>query len=194
MNKILVNPFETESENRLITIGSIITVLFSYVAFLLYSRMDGLLDMHITDTIALHQPLLDNLINIATCSIFLYILGLYINKKTRFVDILAASIVARIPMYPLLLLNINGFLNNASKVVVENSTPEAISQIPPSALATILVFALLAIGALIWYMILLYKGFKISTNSKGSKPVALFIIMILIIEIVSKAFINILNY
>lgn len=194
MNNPLQNPFENYSEYKLITFGSVVTILFSYIAFLLYSRMDGLLDIHFATEIGIHQPLLDNLINIITCSILLYVLGLYINKKTRLVDIIAVSIVARIPFYPLLLLNINDVLRSSSAIIVENATPEAIHQIPPSSLAIILIFAVLAIGALIWYMILLFKGFKTATNLKGNKYVALFVIMIFIIEFTSKIIIQSLNY
>lgn len=195
MNNTIRNPFETHSETKLITLGSFVTLVFSIIAYMLYTRFDGLIDMHFSNDIRLMQPLLDNTVNIIACSVFLFALGKYINPKTRFVDILAASIIARIPMYPLLLLNINGYLQNNVKVIVENSTsPEAIQNIPTDSLIVLLVFALLAIGALIWYMILLYRGFKTATNSKGSKPVALFIITILLIEITTKFLIHLLNY
>ena len=190
MNSLLSNPFEKYKESTLITIGSIVTILFSGIAFFLYIRLDGLLDMHFADELKIHHPLLDNIVNILTCSLVLFILGKYINPKTRFIDIFAASIVARIPYYPLILLNINDVLRDATKSVVENSTPDLIHQIPTSSLTFILVFALLSIGALIWYMILLYKGFKTATNAKGSKPIVLFIISILLIEVVSKIIIN----
>ncbi len=194
MNNIFKNPFEIYSENKLIIFGSLITTLFSYVAFLLYFRMDGLMDIHFADQVLIHQPLLDNFINILTCSILLYALGLYLNKKTRFIDILATSIIARVPLYPLLLLNINNILKDASKSMIESSTPENIEHFSPEALTITLIFALLALAALVWYMILLYKGFKTATNSKGNKPIALFIIMVLIIEITSKFLIHSLNY
>ena len=194
MNNILKNPFETYSEFKLIKFGGLLTVIFSYIAFLLYYRMDGLLDMHFSDQVHMYQPLIDNLINIFTCSIFLYILGLYINRKTRFIDMLAVSIVARIPLYPLLLLNINNVLKDASANIMEHATPESINQISGGALTLILVFAVFAIAALIWYMILLYNGFKTATNSKGGKAIALFIIMVLIIELVTKFLTHALNY
>lgn len=194
MNNILRNPFETYSENKLLTIGSIVTILFSYISYLLYSRLDGLLDIHFTEHIKYYQPLFDNLINILVCTLLLFILGQYINRKTRFIDILAVSIVARIPFYPLILVNINNYLSDTTKVIVDNANSEAVQQIPPSTLAIILVFSILAIAALICYMILLYKGFKTATNSKGKKPLALFIITILLIELISKMSINFLNY
>lgn len=194
MNSILYNPFEIYTERKLITVGSIITIVFSYIAFLVYIRFDGLVDMHFSDHIVPLQPLLDNTINIITCSIFLFVLGKYINRKTRFIDILAVSIVARFPFYPLLLLNINNFLKNSTEGIIENSKPELIHQISPSSLVIILLFALLAIGALIWYMILLYRGFKTATNSKGNKPIALFVITIFIVELISKLAIHFINY
>lgn len=194
MNSILYNPFDIYTERKLITVGSIITIVFSYIAFLVYIRFDGLVDMHFSDHIVPLQPLLDNTINIITCSIFLFVLGKYINRKTRFIDILAVSIVARFPFYPLLLLNINNFLKNSTEGIIENSKPELIHQISPSSLVIILLFALLAIGALIWYMILLYRGFKTATNSKGNKPIALFVITIFIVELISKLAIHFINY
>lgn len=190
MNNLLSNPFEKYKESTLITIGSIITVLFSVIAFFLYIRLDGLLDMHFSDELKIHHPLLDNIVNIFTCSVVLFILGKYINPKTRFIDILATSIIARIPYYPLILLNINDVLREATKSVIGYSTPDLIHQIPKSSLIFILIFALLSVVALIWYMILLYRGFKTATNAKGNKPVVLFIISILLIEVISKIIIN----
>ncbi len=194
MNKILTNPFEKYTENKLILIGSLATIIFSYVAFLSSYRLNALLDIHLSDNITIYQPLVDNIINVFTCSIILYLLGLYINNKTRYIDILTISLVSRIPLYPLLIINMEGILEDLAPYTKGHINPENIEQIDPTSFVWIIIFSLCAIGALIWYMILLYNGFKISTNSKGKKPVALFIISILLLEFLTYQLIKVLNY
>ncbi|EOG6917048.1 hypothetical protein ACLH3W_002277, partial [Flavobacterium psychrophilum] len=50
----------------------------------------------------------------------------------------------------------------------------------------ILFQSIILIIALIWFISLLYNGFKIATNSKETKHTLLFILAIIIAEITSK--------
>jgi uncharacterized membrane protein (DUF106 family) len=38
----------------------------------------------------------------------------------------------------------------------------------------------------IWYMVLLYNGFKVAAHAKGTKPIVLFILALLLAEALSK--------
>lgn len=193
MNKNLSNPFEIHSEQTLISVGSLGLIIASTLAYFLSVRFDGFIDMHFAENVTLAQPFIDNIINVLCSVVVFFALGKYLNKKTRVVDILAISLVSRLPFYPLILVNINDLMATATKVVVENANPENIANIPPSSLAIILIFALVALGGLIWSIILLYRGFKIATNSKGNSAVGYFVVALILTEFLSKVSIQLLN-
>lgn len=193
MNKNLSNPFEIHSEQTLITIGSIGLILASILAFFLSARFDGFIDMHFVESVSIIQPFIDNIINVLSAVIIFFTLGKILNPKTRIVDILAISLVSRLPFYPLVLVNVNDVMISATQIVIENSNPNDIGNIPPSSLAIILVFALVALAGIIWSIILLYRGFKTATNSKGNSALGYFIIALIITELISKVSIHFFN-
>ncbi|MGB0869671.1 MAG: YIP1 family protein [Flavobacteriales bacterium] len=190
MKNILMNPFETQTEQKLLSVGISAALVASVLAYFLNARFDGLFDMHFTTQIEMFHPLIDNGINILLSALVLFGIGKYINKKTRFVDVLAVAAVARIPYYPLMFVNVKGFMKAATDVMMANANPENIGNIPPTSLAIILCFALVAIAAIIWYIMLLYRGFKVATNAKGNSALGLFIIAVFIIEFLTKLSIN----
>lgn len=193
--KLLLNPFEKFTEKKLLLFGVAITLISSYLGFILYGRFDGIFDLHFTEEIALHQPFIDNCINIFSISILLFFIGRIINRKTRFIDILIAAIVARIPIYFLILGNINNFmlkLNNLFATVDVKKSP--VFQIETVDLIAILIFAAFSILMLIWFVMLLFRGFKIATNCKTTAHIFFFAFGIIGAEILSKILIYFLNY
>lgn len=193
MNKNLSNPFEIHSEQTLISIGGIGLVIVSILAYFLSARFDGFLDMHFVENVTVSQPFLDNIINVLSAVLVFFAFGKFLNPKTRIVDILAISLVSRLPFYPLILVNVNQFMNSTTKMVMENANPDDLANIPLSSLTIILLFALVALGGLIWSIILLYRGFKISTNSKGNSAIGYFVVALILTELLSKVGINYLN-
>ncbi len=118
--------------------------------------------------------------------LFLYISTKYINKKTRLIDILNTAIVARVPFYLLPFFNINGVIEKASEDIIQFANPELISQISSSNLFIIIVFGIITILFLVWYISLLFNGFKVASNAKGKNPIILFVISLLLAEVLSK--------
>jgi len=190
MKNILMNPFETQTEQKLLSVGISAALVASVLAYFLNARFDGLFDMHFATQIEMFHPLIDNGINILLSALVLFGIGKYLNKKTRFVDVFAVAAVARIPYYPLMFVNVKGFMKAATDVMMSNANPENIGNIPPTSLAIILCFALVAIAAIIWYIMLLYRGFKVATNAKGNSALGLFIVAVFIIEFLTKLSIN----
>lgn len=116
MKSLLFQPFEKYSEKTLLLLGIIFTLIGSFIAYAFNIRFDGVLDVHIVSDALWYQTLIDNLINIFCLIIFLYSSAKYINKKTRIIDIITTSIIARIPLYLLPLININIQLTRQQKI------------------------------------------------------------------------------
>lgn len=197
MKKLLLNPFENTSETKLLLFGLALTAAGSYLAYLFNGRYDGVIDLHFIGTVTLLQPFLDNLINIACLASALFLTGKLINKKTRFIDILNPVLIARVPFYLLTLTNFNNFISDITESLLEKidlkNMPTDID-IAPSSVLMLTLFSLLAIVCIIWFVILLYNGFKIAANSKTSLHKVYFALSILAAEIISGIAISLLNY
>lgn len=194
MKTILFKPFEYCSEKKLLLAGVGITLIGSLLGFWFNARFDGVLDLHFVQDTMFFTAFFDNVINIFSLCFVLFILAKYFNKKTRFIDILMAALISRGPMYLLSVFNSGNFLSQKAEALLQYATPEKIGQIPPmDSLWFILVFSVFSILFLIWYMALLYNGFKIACHAKGTKAVVLFCVAILVAEVLSKFLVYHLN-
>lgn len=202
MKTILLNPFKKYSDQTLLLIGIAMVLVGSFAGFYFQARYDGVLDLHFVENIQWQEPLLDNLINIFSLSLLLFAGGKYLNGKTRLIDILNTVLIAQIPFYLMTLTNINGFMLKSSKKLLavlmpQDSgipvlAPQEIMPIINDSLGFIILSSVTGILVLVWFIILLYNGFKIASNAKGTKAIVLFIAAILIAEVLSKLLIYLL--
>jgi hypothetical protein len=191
--KTLLNPFDRYTERQLLLVGVAAFVVGSFIAYCFDGRFDGVVDLHFMQQVAWYGPFLDNLINLVCVLVPLFLLGKYINRKTRIIDLITAFLISRIPYFVLPLFNINGYMhriteelmNSAREGVMNNST---VPELPLSGMemTLLLVFAGLSILAVIWSIILLYNGFKTATNAKTVGHQLLFAVALIAAEVLSK--------
>lgn len=188
MKKKFTQPFETLQEKQLLTIGTLFLLIFSFVAYYTNTRFDGVLDMHHTANVLIHQPLIDNIVNTLCLGLCLYGLAYFVNPKTRWIDILAIALICRIPFYFGALFNINDISLTTGNHVIENiSDPSAMFDLPAINLIVFALQTIYALAALALFGILLYKGFKIATHAKKLSHTLLLIPIVILAEIISKA-------
>lgn len=183
MKTLLLKPFEIYSEYKLLLVGVFATILGSLSAYYFNVRYDGVLDVHIIPKPNTLTSLLDNIINCISLLLPLTIVGKISYSKTRIIDLLTTVFVARIPFYILPIFNINNTIANISKKLISPNLTNTITTVEWFAFG---VFTLLSILMLIWFVTLLYNGYKTATNAKGTKAILLFIVAILIAEALSK--------
>lgn len=196
MNK-LFNPFEHYSEKVLIVFGLVMLSLGSLAAWYFGGRFDGVIDFHLVDDVAIWEPFADNAIATFSLVLPLFILAKIINKRTRLVDIIAASLVARTPFIIEPLFNIGGHLGDSTERMVARQitrdTGVTVVAVPETQdLIIILLFALVSILLLVWFATLLYNGFKTATNLRKTAHIIYFIITAIIAEVLSKIILSIL--
>lgn len=195
IKKWLFYPFEYVPEHKALLLG-ITSILFSGgLNILSLTRFDGVIDVHIGRTYA--SPLLfigEGVINWLTFSILLFVAGLIFSPSSiRFIDVVSTQAMAR---WTLLIVSLSTLaiphrdvneylLLNAVRTNSEN-TPSVYQFI----LYTLLV--LIIILASIWMIILMYRAYSISCNLKGNKAIAIFIIILLVSEVISKYLISFL--
>jgi hypothetical protein len=197
MKKLFFNPFEKNSETRLLIFGLILTAAGSYLGYLFNGRYDGVIDLHFTKNTTLVQPFIDNLINIVSLFAVLFLVGKIINTKTRIIDILSPILISRMPFYLLTFFNFRNFISDATASIVEKLNLKAIPtelDLSPLSMILLMLFAMISILCLIWFIVLLYNGFKIATNCKTSMHKLYFALSIVAAEIISKILISLLTY
>jgi len=192
MKTLLFKPFEKYSEQKLLIAGVIamlIGVLFTYI---LNCRFVGVFQM-IFDDITVIQSIIDSLIITSCLTIFLFISGKLIYKKTRLIDIIVTALVSFIPFYILPFFNINDTLMESTKEIRNYASPDMVVQMPLETLLPLIGFSLFGLIVLIWCITLLYNGFKTAANAKGIKAMVIFGIAIALADIASRYLIFHLN-
>lgn len=195
--KTLFNPFEKYSEKTLLIFGITATLLGSFLGYLTKARFDGIIDMHLVESIEWQQPLVDNIINALVLFVLFFAFGKMINPKTRAVDILSASLICRIPIYLVSLTNLGGYLEKSTQNMLGKIDFENLNNIPQFELLDIvimLVFSVVMILLLIYMIVLFWRGFKTATNTKGIKNIIIFVVLFIIAEILSKYLIGSFNF
>lgn len=193
--KLLFNPFERYSEKQLVFIGITSTIIGSLMAIFFNARFDGILDLHFVEKIKIHEPLIDLLIDLFCLILILFLIGKYINKKTRIIDIISATLISKIPFYFLLFQNIDGILFRITdkltkSLLTKNYSLETITTIE---MAYLVFSGIIGLVLIISSITLLFNGFKTATNAKNTKSIILFIVAVLLTEVVSKILISKFN-
>jgi len=184
MKKLLFNPFEKYDGRPILALGLVATLIGSFLGLIFNARFDGVIDMHFAPKVAFAEPFTDNVFNIAILFFVLYAIGRSINNKTRPIDILGIVMLARLPFYLDTLTNINGYMYKfGEKVMKMGDNPMSID---PTEILIPASLALITLPLLVWYIALLYNGFKTATNLKTPQHKAWFAIAIVIAEILSK--------
>src|SRR5690606_34299115 len=122
------------------------------------TRFDGVLDVHFTEKVSVAQAGFDFAINTVVLAVLLYIAALFINKRTRPLDILLPILIARLPYYILPVFNLNDAMYLAGEKMLA-SVQEGAFPVIGDDMALITIFTIASITMMIWFAILLYNGF-----------------------------------
>ena len=191
MKTLFFKPFERYQESHLLIVGVGALLAGSFFGAIFGARFDGVLDLHFRRDVSFYTVLLDNIVNVLSLFIPLFILGKTINSHTRVVDVFNTVLIARIPYMVLPLSNLNGLITqNTSELMEVALNPELASEISSSTYIMLTVFGLISLGIMVWMITLLFNGFKISVNLKNKMHIIWFELSILLAEILSKLIIN----
>lgn len=190
MIKLLFNPFEKYSDKKLLIFGIIATGLGVFLGFAFNSVYDGVLDMHAVINVSLEEAVCFLIIDLLTIGMVLFVLGKYINSKTRFIDVLSTILISKIPIYLLTIINVNGFAHKIGLEIQISFLKNKINDFSGIFIFELILIAILSLLILVWTLILLYNGFKTATNLRSNKHIVLFVISIITAEIISKILIS----
>lgn len=183
--KTLFNPFENYSEKALFIYGIIFLCINIYFQQLYGIKMQSIfneketLKAYTFQNIILNT-LVCNLVGIIT----LLILGKFINKNTRVIDVVNTILISQIPYILAIPLTQLPFIHNASNNVIK-TVGKIPKQIPPMEdLIIITLFGTFLLSIIIYSYILLFKGFKTACNMKKRLHVILFTISVILFTLI----------
>lgn len=182
---LIWNPFIRIAGWQAFWVGIVIVVASAVLAGYGNLSFDGAIDAHFGDDLGVAASLAVTGISLFSVVIVMYMAALIISKSTRFIDILGTMTLARAPF--LLLAIISPF--------VTYPTVDQLLQNPLILLGypLLLLFMLISFPVIVWFIALMYNGFKVSTGAKGKKLVVGFIVALLAAEVVSKVCIHFLS-
>jgi len=193
MITLLFKPFEKYSEQKLLITGVIATIFGALVTYLLNCKFIGVLKMGFTETPSIGQSFLDSIIILSCLTSFLFLAAKYIYKKTRLIDIIVTTLVSFIPLYLLPIFNINDTIKIATESILQYASPELVNQMPLDNLTPLVIFGFFTLTIIVWFIALLYNGFKTASNAKGTKAMVVFGIALILADATSRVFIHYFN-
>ena len=192
MIKTLLNPFEKFSEKQLLIFGILFLFIGSYIGFLLNAYFDSILHISFVQNTTYIFVLLQNLTITTLLSIVLFALGKYFNPKTRFIDLLNVSLVARIPFYFSTLINFNNATSKLTDRIINNLDTIQNIKFSTSEYLFLILTSVFGILCVFLFGYLLWKGFKTATNAKTTKEIILLILTLFFINFISFYIINLI--
>lgn len=190
MNKLLQllkNPFAFVEDKKLFLVGISTFIVGIFLAYY-FQLQRQILRLNILETPSVTQVIIWHFIIVASLTIVYFILGKIINNKTRFIDILNTVLIALIPIYISFFQNFNNFLTKETEQMLNALKDGSIyTQSPP------ILFLFVGLAGLlffIYYIYLLFIGFKTATNAKKIWHYTVFFILLIITDILTSGLIN----
>lgn len=186
MYKLLYNPFEKYTAEKLVSFGVLSAVIGAFLAYCFNAIFDGVLDLHFTESADIYQIFTLLIVDIAILANILIVFGKYINPKTRMIDLYATVLIAKIPAYVFTIINVNDVSYNLGQKVLKFVATNNFQSISSFEIGLIIIQTIASLLLIFWTISLLYHGFKTATNAKETKDKILFAAAIILAEIISK--------
>lgn len=175
--QLLINPFSRVSEKQLLFIGLFFLLLNGFVCFYSQTFMNSIFHFAVKDNITLLGSYVSVLICYSTAIIFLFVLALFFNKKTRLIDIVTTVLISQAFNFIVLLITKFSGLDKVStsiKTAIEANQIDKVS----TNISLLLVLILPLLFFAFYGIVLIFNGFKTATNIKKPEQITAFIVLL----------------
>lgn len=178
--KKLLNPIAHFNEYVLLAVGAASVALNVISGYFLHFKMNSLLKF-IRVEAGFGEVAWAAFVAYGTGIVSLYLYGLLINRKTRLLDIVNTVLLAMIPplgMVYLIRIPVFDRIQALLKTQPDN--------LPVLDTFLLMLLAMTALGLLVYFSVLIYRGFKTSTNLKTPVQVVLFVFILFLVSTFSS--------
>lgn len=192
---LLINPFTRLGGWKAFFIGLAILLITTAVGYFYEVAPIGLLYIGLVEDPQLSTILICQLLVLAVFMAVTYIVALVSTKNVRFQDILGVTTLSQSPILLLVLgtLPIKGIVEAAINFMKDGDST-ALNQLQSvGSYVFILCVAIALVAILIWYILILYNGFRTLTDLKGGKSIFIFIVVLILCDVLSSYLICLLT-
>lgn len=183
MKKLILQPFVYAQEKQLLLIGLSMAFLGCLLQLTKDVRLFSSLQVKsVPVPPTLLQSIADFGISTFALTLTLFILGYYINTKTRLVDIFNTVLIAKLALSPLLIIPLDYAMD------LLNNLEEQVKQDQKIGGDYLVMFLHITLGAFVVLLCILfsrylYQGFKTATHVKKNAHLILFVLLVLFVEL-----------
>ncbi|MDM1045732.1 hypothetical protein HX004_13225 [Myroides sp. 1354] len=183
MKKLILQPFVYAQEKQLLLIGLSMAFLGCLLQLTKNVRLFSSLQVKsVPVPPTLLQSIADFGISTFALTLTLFILGYYINAKTRLVDIFNTVLIAKLALSPLLIIPLDYAMD------LLNNLEEQVKQDQKIGGDYLVMFLHITLGAFVVLLCILfsrylYQGFKTATHVKKNAHLILFVLLVLLVEL-----------
>jgi hypothetical protein len=189
----LFRPFRFIAGKESLFIGLAVLALLFVLGYWSNTHFDGVLDAHYACLTEKFQPWVHAVYQLVawfSLVVVLFPMGRMLSSSSvRLIDVAGTLAMAR---FPLLLLALLGF-NPDIHICMDGINPfdtEAVMSVLGDKIGTIMWTGLFSMLVIVWYIVVLYNAYSVSTNLKGARGGWSFVIGLIIGEIVSKVLLS----
>ena len=184
--KALFSPLEYFSDRILLVTGLIASAAGLALSAGFDIAQDGIFDLHIA-RLPFQTHLLFLAGNIFLTALSLFLAGKVINPGTRLIDMVKVSMIARIPLYLVILFIGNrAMVSLSERLVKQTASGGPMPQPEGSDMALLLLLSLVSVVFLAGFFVLLVNGFRVAANAKKWQHYLSLVAVILAAEVLSK--------
>ena len=193
---LLVNPFTRIGGWKAFFIGLVIFLVTAAVGYLGDAVPVGLFSIRPIADVSISTILICQASTLAVLVLIIYLTAFISTRHVRFQDVLGITTLAQAPL--LLVVTIVQLLIPIVNSVIgftKKGDVEVLNQIQSaSTYLFVSIVGLVVVAVLIWYVVVLYNGFKTLTDLKGTKGVIAFIGLVIVLgNILSMLLISLLT-
>ncbi|MCC8174711.1 MAG: hypothetical protein LIO65_10255, partial [Odoribacter sp.] len=160
----LFNPFIKMAGWQAFFYGLVIIIVTTIIGYYSKVAMGGI-SVKATNGVPLKDLFCFAGVGLVVTTLVMYLGAFLFAKNTRFQDIAASASLSR---FPLLLVALSGFMLQKDYTVFFKELLKT-GDLTQLFDVRLILFTIIAVITVVWYIILLYRGFKLSTNLKGGK-------------------------
>lgn len=181
--KYIFNPFLKFSEKKLLIVGLLGFVILVLLSFIFKIPFTSLGKLGINFNLKLNQAFIYVSFSYISAIIYFILIAKIFNKNTRLIDIVNTITISQIPFIVILLILNIPTLRQKNSLMLSSDLDNQVL-----AVALLSTLSLIMSACSIYSLILLFNGFKTSTNIKSWQKIVLLFIFYFIFIIISQVY------
>lgn len=189
--EMLYNPFCKIAGWKAFFMGAIIVSISVIIAYFGNQYYQGAMNVKLVADAHLGYAFLSQIVGLFIMVFLFYLAGIFFSKGVRFQDVLGTTILAR---YPYIIPAFFGYffdfdsMNRITTTLLSGQTKDVLGD-----LMLLTVIGVIMLVILVWYIALLWNAFRVSTDIKGGKGIAIFIVALLMTDLLYYAIMYLIN-